>query len=192
MVTIGSPFCGYNTICCVELNGEDLSCYSDKTESVSFWKCSYDDWLTNKAYLSAVTVINIYQRFTYKMAAKINWHRCGTKLRHCHRTYNCPFIFLSYCSILYHCLTCIHRVPKTSTFYFLNNSVKILMIFGTLNPEKNFDMKIVQICPPHLSAVVTLPWENQKQSFSTVLFTYFWLFVLSQKKTNCNPLPNPT
>jgi len=31
-------------------------------------------------------------------------------------------------------------VPKTSTFYFLNNCVKkypILMIFGTLNPEKN-------------------------------------------------------
>ena len=24
---------------------------------------------------------------TYKMAAKINWHRCGTKLRHCHNMY---------------------------------------------------------------------------------------------------------
>jgi len=23
--------------------------------------------------------------FTYKMATKINWHRYGTKLRHCHR-----------------------------------------------------------------------------------------------------------
>jgi len=29
---------------------------------------------TNKAYLSAVTVTNIYESFTYKMAAKINWH----------------------------------------------------------------------------------------------------------------------
>jgi len=27
---------------------------------------------------------NIYKSFTYKMAAKIYWHRHGTKLRHCH------------------------------------------------------------------------------------------------------------
>ena len=26
--------------------------------------------------------------FTYKMAAKINWHRYGTKLRHCQPVYN--------------------------------------------------------------------------------------------------------
>jgi len=25
---------------------------------------------------------------TYKMAAKINWHRYGTKLRHCHLMYS--------------------------------------------------------------------------------------------------------
>jgi len=30
---------------------------------------------------------NIYQSFTYKMAAKINWHRYGTKLRHCRPMY---------------------------------------------------------------------------------------------------------
>ena len=29
----------------------------------------------------------IYQSFTYKMAAKINWHRYGTKLRHCRPVY---------------------------------------------------------------------------------------------------------
>ena len=43
--------------------------------------------LTNKAYLSAMTVTNIsgsFFNFTYKMAAKISWHRCGTKLRHFH------------------------------------------------------------------------------------------------------------
>ena len=34
-----------------------------------------------------ITVTNIYQSFTYKMAAKINWHRYGTKL-HCHPMYN--------------------------------------------------------------------------------------------------------
>ena len=44
--------------------------------------------LTNKAYLSAITVTNIFQSFTYKMAAEIDWHRYGTKLRHCHRMYN--------------------------------------------------------------------------------------------------------
>jgi len=25
-----------------------------------------------------ITVTNISQTFTYKMSAKINWHRCGT------------------------------------------------------------------------------------------------------------------
>ena len=30
---------------------------------------------------------NIYQSFTNKMAAEINWHRCGTKLRHCRPMY---------------------------------------------------------------------------------------------------------
>jgi len=35
-------FCRYDTIRCVELNGEDLSCHSRKTESVSLRKCPYD------------------------------------------------------------------------------------------------------------------------------------------------------
>jgi len=35
-------------------------------------------------------VTNISESFTYKVAAKINWHRCGTKLRQCH-----PIIFHS-------------------------------------------------------------------------------------------------
>ena len=30
---------------------------------------------------------NISESFTYKMAATINWHRRGTKLRHCHPMY---------------------------------------------------------------------------------------------------------
>jgi len=84
MVTMRSPFCVYNTTYCVELNGESLSCYSNKIEWVSLRKCPYDHWLTKKAYLSAITVTNIYYSFTYKMAAKINWHRYGTKLRHYH------------------------------------------------------------------------------------------------------------
>ena len=54
-----------------------------------------------------------------------------------------------------------------------------------LNPEKNWH-EILQICPPHLSHVATLPWEIQKCHFSTLLFIYFRLFTLLQKKTNSN------
>jgi len=39
MVTIRSLFCGYNTTKCIKLNGKDLSCYSNKFESVSLRKC---------------------------------------------------------------------------------------------------------------------------------------------------------
>jgi len=43
-------------------------------------------------------------------------------------------------------------------------------------------MQILQICPPHLSYVATLPWEIQKSHFSALLFIYFRLFTLPQKK----------
>ena len=75
VVTIRSPFCGYNTTQCIELNGEDLSCCWNKIESVSLRKCVHGHWLTNKAYLSAIAVTNITQSFTHKMAAKINWQQ---------------------------------------------------------------------------------------------------------------------
>jgi len=55
-----------------ELNREGLSCYSDKIESVSLRKQSQ-------------TFLRV---FTYKMAAKISWHRYGTKLRYCHSMYS--------------------------------------------------------------------------------------------------------
>jgi len=54
---------GYNTIYCVEVNGEDLSRYSNKTESVSLRKCTCYHWLAKKAYLSAITVANISNSF---------------------------------------------------------------------------------------------------------------------------------
>ena len=53
-------------------------------------------------------------------------------------------------------------------------------------------MKILQTCPLHLSDVATLPWELQKVIFSSIIHTYFWLFMLSEKKTDCNPLAHPT
>jgi len=63
-------------------------------------------------------------------------------------------------------------IPRTSTFFEqLRNNGPILMIFAILNPEKKFQIKILQICPPHLSDVATLPWEIQK-SFSTVTNTF--------------------
>jgi len=47
-------------------------------------------------------------------------------------------------------------------------------------------MNILQICPSHLSDVATLPREIQKFICSTLLFTYFILFTLAQKKTSSN------
>ena len=41
----------------------------------------------DKTYLSDIRVTNIFKSFTYKMAAETNWHRYGTKLRHCHPLY---------------------------------------------------------------------------------------------------------
>ena len=59
------------------------------------------------------------------------------------------------------------------------------MICGTLNLEKiSHDMMtILHICPLHLSNVDILPWEVQKVIFNSIIHTYFWLFMLSQKKT---------
>jgi len=37
------------------------------------------------------------------------------------------------------------------------------------NPDKKFDMNILQICPPHLSDVATLPWEIKKMSFFNII-----------------------
>jgi len=38
----------------------------------------------HSVFKSDITVISIFQSFTYKMVAKISWHRYETKLRHCH------------------------------------------------------------------------------------------------------------
>jgi len=52
-----------------------------------------ENQVTDKVYLSDSRVTNIFKSFTYKMAAKISWHRYGKKLRHCHPVY----IYLSVC-----------------------------------------------------------------------------------------------
>ena len=56
-------------------------------------------------------------------------------------------------------------------------------------------MKILQACPPHLSDVATLPWEIQKshfQQYYSCILLIRPIYMLSQKKTNCNPLAHPT
>ena len=47
------------------------------TESVSLRKCPYDKWLTDKAYLSAITVTNISQSFYLQDGGK-NQQNCVT------------------------------------------------------------------------------------------------------------------
>ena len=53
------------------VNGEDLSCYLNKIESVGLRKCPYDHWLTKKVYLSALTVTNISQSFYLQDSGKM-------------------------------------------------------------------------------------------------------------------------
>jgi len=57
---------------------------------------------------------------------------------------------------------------------------------------RKFYTKILQICPPDLSDVATLPLEIQKVIFNSIIPIHFWWFMLSWKKTNCNPLAHPT
>jgi len=47
-------------------------------------------------------------------------------------------------------------------------------------------MNTLQICPPRLSDVATLPWEIKKVVFNHYYFIYFRLFTLPQKKINSN------
>ena len=54
-----------------------------KIELVGLRKCPYDHRLTNESYLSAITGQTFLRVSTYnKMAANINRHRYGTKVRH--------------------------------------------------------------------------------------------------------------
>ena len=57
-----------------ELRGDNLSCYLNKILSVGLWNCLYDHQLANTAYLSDITVANIYESFIHKMAVKTSWH----------------------------------------------------------------------------------------------------------------------
>ena len=51
---------------------------------MSIWSLTYQQSVFK---LNAVTTTNVSQSFAHKMAARIGWHRYGTKLRHCHPVY---------------------------------------------------------------------------------------------------------
>ena len=63
-------------------------------------------------------------------------------------------------------LPCIYSMsPKRSPFYFfelLCQKLTDFINFGYVKSREDFDMSILQICPPHLSDVATLPREIQK------------------------------
>jgi len=62
---------------CVELTGEDLSSYLHTTFDPLFHEnVRMITSLPTKVYMyfSDITVKNIYQSFTHKMAAKASWH----------------------------------------------------------------------------------------------------------------------
>jgi len=66
------------------------------------------------------------------------------------------------------------------------------MIFGVLNPEKIWH-KILQICPPHLSDVATLPCDIQKShSINSIVHTSDYLRYLRRKTTIHLPTPPET
>jgi len=84
MVMIRSPFCGYNTIYCVELNGEELSVIRIKLNQLVYDNVHMTTDLPTKRIQTLSQWQTFLGVFTHKMAAKIKWHRYETKLRHCH------------------------------------------------------------------------------------------------------------
>ena len=89
VVTIRTPFCGYNTIWTRWVKWRRFIVLL-KLNWISLRKCPYDHWLTNKACMALLQWQTFLRVFTYKMAAKINWYRYGTKLRHCQPMYYRP------------------------------------------------------------------------------------------------------
>ena len=57
------------------------------------------------------------------------------------------------------------------------------MVFYIL---RKFDMNTLQICPPHMSYVATLPWEIQKVIFNIIIHIFEIIYViLEETNSNC-------
>ena len=69
-------------------------------------------------------VTNISKSFTHKMAAKISWHTCGTKLRHCHHIREAG-------TALKHCIVVKSRAAL-SIWWALRTSVSCLPVNAAL------------------------------------------------------------
>jgi len=50
-----------------------------------------------------------------------------------------------------------------------------------LNPEKKFDTNTLQICPPYLSDVATLPWKINKVIFNIIIHVNHIIYVTSEE-----------
>jgi len=46
---------------------------------------------------------------------------------------------------------------------------------------RKFDMNTLQICPPHMSYVATLPWEIQKVIFNIIIHIFEIIYVILEE-----------
>jgi len=93
--------------------------------------------------MPAVSVANIRQSYTYKMAAKTCWHRHGTKLRHC-----CSYV---------------QDGPKklhTKRTAIIRSNLNRFLKFFYWKIGSTFAVKYLLMIPPHLARVATLPGET--------------------------------
>jgi len=62
------------------------------------------------------------------------------------------------------------------------------MIFGVLKPEKIWHQQLAHLPTSLVTAAIYLE-KSKKSFFNSIIHTYIRLFTLSQKKTDCYPLP---
>jgi len=63
------------------------------------------------------------------------------------------------------------------------------MSFGVLNPEKIRHQYLAHLLTSPVYCSLFTLGNPKKSFFNSIIHTYFRLFTLSQKKTNCYPLP---
>jgi len=66
------------------------------------------------------------------------------------------------------------------------------MIFGMLNPEKIWHKNLTGLFTSPVRCSYFTLGNAKKVIFNSIIHSCFWLFMLSQKKTICNPLAHPT
>ena len=62
----------------------------NQCKKMSMWSLTYQQTAPKRWQWQT-----LLRAFTYKMAAKIDWHRSGTKLRHSHPIYNEPMMMMT-------------------------------------------------------------------------------------------------